>query len=529
MIKRLFAVILAVAAFSGLFSERTVAASSLASNIADGIISREANGNTKKWLASLSERAGEGTEWYAIALSRYSSDFDRSEYADALESYLTENDIRSAVSRQRCALALIACGKRDSAFVADIANDSIGEQGVMSLIFGLHLLNNGAVSDKYTVPSLVSELLSLRTSDGGWTVMGQYSDVDVTAMAIQALAPFYGNNHEVTEAINSALALLSAKQLDSGGFSSYGSENPESAAQVITALASLGKDITREPDFIKNGRTAVDAMADFRLADGGFSHSAEGEYNSLATAQAFYSCVSLILLDSGKKLYIFDESQTDNTTSGSESTAPIPSEQSSAQPSGQKSDIAGKPILICTLIFIGGIACIVMAVKGVRKPKDYLAVIAVTVILAAICCFTDIKTPEEYYSGSQTETAIGHVTFSVICNTALGKDGSENLPSDGILIAEMQVAFSENGTVYDVLAAAAKANRLPIASSGIGSSLYISGIGGISELDFGAQSGWIYLVNGVMPSISCAEYRLSDGDTVEWHYTCALGNDIPHE
>ena len=530
MIKRLFAVLLTVAAFSGVLSGRTAAASSLSQEIIDGIISRESDGDTEKWLSGLSEKAGSGSaEWYAIALSQYRPEFDLSGYADALEKYLSENEVKSASSRQRCALALIACGRRDAEFVKKTANDSIGEQGIMSLIFGLHLLNNGVTSEKFTVSSLAAELISSRMTDGGWAVMGQYSDVDVTAMAIQALAPLYTNDNEVTAAVDSALKLLAGKQLDNGGFSGYGAENPESAAQVIVALSSLGRDITKESAFIKNGRTVVDAMADFRLPDGGFSHTQDGKFNAIATVQAFYSCVSKLLADSGKKLFVFDERHQEPAITGSESvTQPgtVPSQSSSEATQEPVSRVKLNLILSGACIAIGGIVCIIMAVKGSRKRKDFVIVILVSLALAGVCYFIDIKTPDGFYAESGTQTQAGYVTFSVSCKTALGKDGSDNLPPDGILIAESQVSFPEGGTVYDVLISAAKKSRLPVASSGSLQTLYISGIGGISEFDFGPQSGWVYLVNGIMPSVSCAEYRLSDGDVVEWKYTCALGEDI---
>ena len=49
------------------------------------------------------------------------------------------------------------------------------------------------------------------------------------------------------------------------------------------------------------------------------------------------------------------------------------------------------------------------------------------------------------------------------------------------------------------------------------------------ELAHGDLSGWIYRVNGESPSVGCASYTLSDGDTVEWHYTLNQGKDIPQE
>ena len=46
------------------------------------------------------------------------------------------------------------------------------------------------------------------------------------------------------------------------------------------------------------------------------------------------------------------------------------------------------------------------------------------------------------------------------------------------------------------------------------------------EYDFGDLSGWVYHVNGISPSRGCGDYVLSDGDRIEWLYTCELGHDL---
>ena len=95
----------------------------------------------------LSERAGIDAEWYAIALSQYDGSLSLDSYADALERYLATHHVVSASTRQKYALALIAAGRENTAFVRDTLNDSVGKLGIMSLVFGLHLLNIGLPSD----------------------------------------------------------------------------------------------------------------------------------------------------------------------------------------------------------------------------------------------------------------------------------------------------------------------------------------------------------------------------------------------
>jgi hypothetical protein len=36
----------------------------------------------------------------------------------------------------------------------------------------------------------------------------------------------------------------------------------------------------------------------------------------------------------------------------------------------------------------------------------------------------------------------------------------------------------------------------------------------------------MYKVNGEPPSVGAGEYKLRDGDVIEWHYTTNLGEDL---
>lgn len=55
---------------------------------------------------------------------------------------------------------------------------------------------------------------------------------------------------------------------------------------------------------------------------------------------------------------------------------------------------------------------------------------------------------------------------------------------------------------------------------------YVSEINGVSEFDYGKQSGWMYSVNGEYPEIGCGAYELKAGDTIRWRYTLDLGKDL---
>ena len=55
---------------------------------------------------------------------------------------------------------------------------------------------------------------------------------------------------------------------------------------------------------------------------------------------------------------------------------------------------------------------------------------------------------------------------------------------------------------------------------------YIEGLANIYEFDCGELSGWLYKVNGEFPTFGASDCTLSDGDVIEWIYSCERGKDI---
>ncbi|MDP4110328.1 MAG: S-layer homology domain-containing protein, partial [Bacillota bacterium] len=55
---------------------------------------------------------------------------------------------------------------------------------------------------------------------------------------------------------------------------------------------------------------------------------------------------------------------------------------------------------------------------------------------------------------------------------------------------------------------------------------YVKTIDGLSEFEHGANSGWMYGVNGVYPKTGADSFKLKDGDGVCWKYTNDGGTDI---
>lgn len=282
--------------------------SDTAGQLLGGISVYKQNGSsTQQWInGELTDNAGVSGEWYIMALSQTGS-YDFSKYQKALLAYLKNNHIASATSREKYALALICTGSNDS-YITETLENSAGKQGLMSYIFALHIVNNGYTSGDITADKLISDILALQKTDGGFAVIGNYGDPDCSAMTLAALAPYYKTNSKVKTACEKALGFLSKAQQTSGAYTSFGNENCESTAQVLLALSSLGIDPCSDSRFIKSGHDIIDAMAGFALDSGGFEHIRGEGVNESATVQAFYCLTAYERFTKGKgAFFVFDK------------------------------------------------------------------------------------------------------------------------------------------------------------------------------------------------------------------------------
>ncbi|MBQ9112770.1 MAG: DUF4430 domain-containing protein [Clostridia bacterium] len=505
-----------------------------AQGLMDGIVSYQqaisGSESVQEWInGALTDGAGIGAEWYIIALAQ-SGEYDFSRYEVALLEYLERNEVYSASTRQKYALCLSAVGSTDG-YISSVLTDSIGKQGIMSLVYGLHLLNNGYSGD-ITSRETVEKLLSLQCGDGGWSLTGQTGDVDVTAMTVQALSVYYNTDDAVKSATDRALAFLSERQQTDGDYASYGVSNPESTAQVLVALCSLGVDCGSDQRFIKNGNTLIDGMEKYRLADGSFCHKTGGESNANATEQVFYASAAYIRMANGKgPLYILDRGDPENVQPAPKMDTDDKKADSAPGTGTDDKNKWGNGYKLWTcliIIAVGGVICVILFLLKKRNIKNFIAVLVVTAVAVTLVCVTDLRSADEYYNGEDiTKTdIIGTVTFTIRCDTVAGKTESEHIPEDGVILDTVSFDIEKGETVYDILVEAARKYNIHIENNGSADMAYIAGINYLYEYDHGDLSGWVYHVNGVSPSVGCGEYELADGDVIEWLYTCELGNDL---
>lgn len=124
--------------------------------------------------------------------------------------------------------------------------------------------------------------------------------------------------------------------------------------------------------------------------------------------------------------------------------------------------------------------------------------------------------------------------IEIRCDTLVGTGKLQNankeqyIPSDGTILTQTNVTLDEGATVYDVLLSVCRNNGIQIDAQYTQSygSYYVKGLGYLYEFDGGDLSGWMYKVNGDYPNYGCSSYKVKNGDTIKWLYTCDMGTDI---
>ena len=279
-------------------------------------------------------------DWYPFGLAALGLEDDFDAYLRALRANVRERyeadgtlSENKATEWHRITLAALSCGADPTRFCVTAAGEpvdliadgvfyrkNVGRQGINGYIWALIALNTrdyaappDAINTKET---LLAALLEKQLQNGGWAAAGDAADVDLTAMALIALAPLTQNNAEAKTAAEKAVSCLSSLQTETGGYVNGGVENCESCAVALTALCCLGIDPDTDARFLKNGRSLLNALLSYRLEDGSFTHAfvADPENpaaepltpNDMSCQQALYALAAFYHLRAdGKNIFDF--------------------------------------------------------------------------------------------------------------------------------------------------------------------------------------------------------------------------------
>lgn len=229
--------------------------------------------------------------------------------------------------------------------------DKVTAQGANGVVYTLIALDCG----DYDIPKpgndykgkittrdeLVNIILNKQLEDGGWSFMGTKSDTDMTAMVIQALAPYYYKDEKVKKAVDRGLDRLGELQQKDGGYKTGKLENCESTAQVLTALSVMNIGI-EDHRFVKDGKTIIDGMMKY-YRNGGFSHLPDGDVNQMATDQAMYAMTAYYRSISGMNgLYKMKDGMTRRELKEEKTSENATKENTEEQGSNKKKTLKSK-------------------------------------------------------------------------------------------------------------------------------------------------------------------------------------------
>ena len=115
--------------------------------------------------------------------------------------------------------------------------------------------------------------------------------------------------------------------------------------------------------------------------------------------------------------------------------------------------------------------------------------------------------------------------FTIECRRILDRndlwrDGLEEvIPRNGVFFSGTR-DYVKGQTVYEALEEICEEQGILMDSryTPIYETYYVSGIGNLYEFDCGAESGWKYSVNGVLPGVGCSRYTIKKGDEIVFFY-----------
>ena len=265
-----------------------------------------------------------GGEWLTIGLARSGRTVPEGYYDNAVayvkaEINTTTNrlDRNKSTDNARLILALTAIGKD----VTDVGGFDllaglddmkyVKRQGTNGPVWTLIALDSHGYTPAGSVTrdALVETILSLQKDSGAWYINSTNTtdDVDMTAMAIQALAPYYKTNEAVKAAVDKALTWLSTMQKSDGSFAEMAgvASSSESTAQVLVALCALGIDPTADARFAKNSFHVVDGLLTFYTGEA-FKHQlADTTVDQMGTEQSYYALAAYMRLTGGRS-FLYD-------------------------------------------------------------------------------------------------------------------------------------------------------------------------------------------------------------------------------
>lgn len=490
--------------------------------------------------------SGSSNDWAAMSLSSLGHQDKVDQVALITAAQKTVKEKISSTDLERVTISLTALGYDVQNFpladgkvvniIEEIAKYEKGQYGdglgtLNGYIFALIAYDCGQYSipegSKWKRQVVIDYILDNQLSDGGWNLNNDgVSDVDITAMAIQALAPYYGQA-KVKTAVDRALDKLSDMQTrtgdHAGAYNGWGAgPNANSTAMVILALQNLGLDSHTDPRFIKNGKSVLDGLLSFKTANDYFGYTNNFELNDKAMEQAYQA---LIAYRDKKNIYLFPKP----TKSFASVVTPTrlellhyPKREYFVGEALDKTDLQAR------VYFSDGTSKVVgpesIYLQGFDTETSGRKLVKAVYLGLETSFYIMVRdrelppVPGDPLNPDQQPKNTAYVSVIVPPGPRIHTNGwTMKAKTAYQIIPGKDTAFSilqKTGLSYNY-------NYHKIYKG-----VYVNTIEGLSEFDGGPYSGWMYRVNGVFPNHSSSLHPIKSGDYVEWIYTRDLGKDI---
>ena len=423
-------------------------------------------------------------EWNIFSILRSGATIEQSKLDKYYESVVKQLKKSGKTMRvtdlARVALALEAMGKNPTDVGGFNVLEAIYNHKDMMTdssncpIFGLLALdgrNYEIPKDaKWSRKDLIDQILKFQKASGGFglSLDNDTAGIDMTGMALQALAPYYDNSAypEVKPAVDKALKYFKENIKTNAGFIEFGSENSCTTAQVLTAVSALNIDPTaKDSGFVQNGNNMISNLHTYKK-DAGFAWQTTMQGQEMATQQVTYALVAYQRMAEGQtRLYDFTD---------------VPEENPSVKPEAPKGTVT-----LTVERFTIGQGYFVEPVKVPFEEGDNGATLLKKVIGA--------------------ENYIGNDAFlKAIKGADLGLDKVE--------VPDYIVKLSENETTTEKVKEYGNESNGPEA---------------LGEFDYSDDGKWVFFVNNKEPGSGTANYKPKDGDVLRFQFSVyGYGTDV---
>ena len=101
-----------------------------------------------------------------------------------------------------------------------------------------------------------------------------------------------------------------------------------------------------------------------------------------------------------------------------------------------------------------------------------------------------------------------------------GLQSDEFVPQSGKILDETEFEVESGKTVYDLMVKATEEKGIKLDAKKTDYGMYIDGINSVATGSVGANSGWMFKVNGKDSAVGADACKLNAGDKVEFFYIC---------